>query len=75
MKRVPKTYKELVKYNKEKLRDLEKTVSSEEYQKVRSQMQKKEQQLFKKEEAERKEKERLDRIRKRRFPMEDTKLH
>ena len=71
----PKTYKELVKFHKTKLLKLSERLSGPELEKTKMQMRRKEDTLRRKEEAERKERIRLERIRKRRFPMEDTKLH
>ena len=62
--------------NAKKLKELEKKeISPEELDKIKLELAKKEEAARRKAEAEAKAKERAERLRRRRFPMEDTKLH
>ena len=75
LQKVTLTLEETLERNAKKLKELQETLSPEELAKERQKMQRKEEALKRKQEAERLAKLRAERLRRRRFPMEDTKLH
>ncbi|GKY92276.1 hypothetical protein MPSEU_000198700 [Mayamaea pseudoterrestris] len=71
----PKSAEETQRLNAEKLATLQATMTPEELTKSQEKMERQEAARKRSVELERKTKERADRLRKRRYPMEDTKLH
>jgi histone H1/5 len=69
------TLKEAKEQNRKKLQEVSESLTGEELTKLKAKMARQEESARQRQDAERKVKERAERLRRRRFPMEDTKLH